>query len=89
MEENKEITSWNEWSRYILKELERLNACYKDLDEKLSKLSEKLTEKNEAIHTRITLLYIKVAGVSVGVTLLSTLLFLFLSHYLGLRGKTP
>jgi len=26
---------WNEWSRHVLSELERLNTCYNNLDEKL------------------------------------------------------
>ena len=26
---------WKEWSKYVLKELERLNECYKKLDDKV------------------------------------------------------
>ena len=25
---------WREWSKYVLKEMERLNTCYKSIDEK-------------------------------------------------------
>lgn len=28
---------WTEWGKYVLKELERLNACYASLDEKVDK----------------------------------------------------
>ena len=30
---------WSEWSRFVLKELERLNTCYERLDEKLDKMN--------------------------------------------------
>lgn len=30
---------WTEWSKYVLKELERLNACYDSLNEKVGKIS--------------------------------------------------
>jgi len=30
---------WSEWSRFVLKELERLNTCYERLDEKLDKVN--------------------------------------------------
>jgi len=29
---------WNEWSKFVLKELERLNSCYDKLDEKASEI---------------------------------------------------
>jgi hypothetical protein len=29
---------WNEWSRHVLAELERLNACSRDMNEKLTKI---------------------------------------------------
>lgn len=34
---------WNEWSKHILKELERLNACYEKLDERVQNLDKRLT----------------------------------------------
>ena len=34
---------WAEWSRYVLKELERLNKCYENLDTKIGKLSTQIT----------------------------------------------
>jgi len=30
---------WTEWSKYVLKELERLNTCYDSLNEKMNKIS--------------------------------------------------
>ena len=33
---------WNEWSKFVLKELERLNENYEKLDEKLTKLGTKV-----------------------------------------------
>jgi len=35
---NQDTNSWREWSKFILKELERLNHQYEALDEKLNKL---------------------------------------------------
>jgi len=29
---------WNEWSRHVLKELERLNACYMQVNTKIEQL---------------------------------------------------
>jgi hypothetical protein len=34
------VGSWTEWSRFVLKELERLNKCCKDLEEKYTKLQD-------------------------------------------------
>ena len=31
MPDNDKPNGWNEWSRHVLKELERLNECYEDL----------------------------------------------------------
>jgi hypothetical protein len=33
-----EPNGWNEWSKFVLKELERLNTCYNALDSKVSKI---------------------------------------------------
>jgi hypothetical protein len=33
---------WNEWSKYVLKELERLNLCYEALDGKTDDIKEVL-----------------------------------------------
>lgn len=33
-------SDWNEWSKYVLKELERLNSCYCDLSRQLSTIRE-------------------------------------------------
>jgi hypothetical protein len=29
---------WNEWSKHVLKELERLNSCYTGLDKEVKKI---------------------------------------------------
>ncbi len=34
-----EPNDWNKWSQYVLKELERLNTCYKGLDEKANRIN--------------------------------------------------
>jgi len=31
--------SWGEWSRHVLSELERLNACYEKMNDKLDKVN--------------------------------------------------
>jgi len=33
---------WKEWSKFVLKELERLNECYETLDQKMDKLSKEV-----------------------------------------------
>ena len=57
---------WNEWSRFVLKELERLNDRYERLDDKLDSkitmLSEELTKKYHKSSNDITMLKVK-AGV--------------------------
>jgi len=32
-------SGWKEWSKYVLKELERLNECYEKLDKKIDKIT--------------------------------------------------
>lgn len=41
---------WKEWSKYVLKELERLNDCYYNLNTKYNDLDKKLDE----IHIKFT-----------------------------------
>jgi len=33
---------WNEWSKYVLKELERLNGCYEQIDKKVDKIEQEI-----------------------------------------------
>ena len=33
---------WNEWSKFVLKELERLNSCYDAIDKKVDKINVEL-----------------------------------------------
>jgi hypothetical protein len=33
--ESKKLNGWTEWSKYVLKELERLAKCFEDIDKKL------------------------------------------------------
>jgi len=40
MSDEIKLNGWNEWSRFILKELERLNNCYEKLDKKLNTVKE-------------------------------------------------
>ena len=37
---------WNTWSMFVLKELERLNKSYNDLDEKIDRININLTKLN-------------------------------------------
>lgn len=30
--------AWNEWSKFVLKELDRLSTCYESLDEKMGQI---------------------------------------------------
>lgn len=34
---------WEEWSRYVLKELERLNSCYEGMNKRLTKMLVEIT----------------------------------------------
>ena len=53
---------WNEWSRFVLKELERLNRCYESVDKKLDKMNEQLV-----------LMRVKTAGIGAVVSLIVTI----------------
>ena len=66
------VNGWNEWSRYVLKELERLNACFEKIDGKVDKLGE-----------RMTLLQVKVAGIAVISSLITSLIALVVAKFLG------
>lgn len=43
--DSEDVNGWGEWSRYVLKELERLNAQYDKLGDKMEGRSNELTEK--------------------------------------------
>ena len=62
---------WNEWSKYVLKELKRLNDCYEKLDEKIDK-----------INSRLTLAQIKVAGLGATVSLIVTVIVLIIASFI-------
>ena len=34
---------WNEWSRHVLAELDRLNGCYEKMNDKLDRIDKRLT----------------------------------------------
>jgi hypothetical protein len=57
---------WNEWSRYVLKELEYLKISYKDLDGKMDIMSESFTGKlgntSEKLTSKIDTLSEKLIG---------------------------
>jgi len=58
---------WAEWSKFVLKELERLNNCYEKLDSKVGRLE-----------TKINNLYMKLGAVSGTVALVVSLIVLML-----------
>lgn len=37
------LNGWNEWSRYVLKELERLNDCYESMRKDMTDMKTDLT----------------------------------------------
>lgn len=43
MAENGKLNGWNEWSRYVLKELERLNTCYEQVRIELGNIKTEVT----------------------------------------------
>lgn len=66
-----DVNGWNEWSKYVLKELERLNDCYEKLDKRLDKLTE-----------NVTITRIRMAGIGATVSLIITTLGLLVYHML-------
>ncbi len=62
---------WNEWSKYVLKELKRLNDCYEKLDEKIDK-----------INNRLTLAQVKIAGIGATVSLVVTIIVLIVASFI-------
>lgn len=42
MPQDKEPNGWNEWSKFVLKELERLNTCYEGILESVNGLKIKV-----------------------------------------------
>lgn len=54
-----EINGWQEWSKYVLKELERLNACTTELTNKNSALMVELAETKLKFSNEITRLKVK------------------------------
>jgi hypothetical protein len=94
----KNVSSWNEWCVFVLKELERLNSEMKSaversdksaskIYEKLDSVSDKLSTKIEQVNLRITTIQVKVAGIAAASGIITSLLFLLLTHLL--KGKTP
>jgi hypothetical protein len=92
----KTISSWNEWSIFVLKELERLSTDLKDsveksdksaskIYEKLDVVADKLTTKIEQVNLRITTIQVKVAGIAAASSIITTLVILIVTSLL--RGK--
>jgi hypothetical protein len=75
-EEQRTVDGWNEWSKYVLKEMERLGNCY-----------EKLETRVASIDSKLSMIQIKVAGIGAVAGVLTSLLLLLLAHLL--KGKTP
>jgi hypothetical protein len=63
---------WSEWSKYVLKELERLNECY-----------EKIDQKADMIKDKMNMLQIKVAGIGAAASIITTIVVLLLSNLMG------
>lgn len=59
---------WNEWSKYVLEELKRLNNCYEKLDEKMDKFN-----------TRLTMAQLKIAGLGATVSFIVTIIVLIIA----------
>ena len=62
---------WNEWSKHVLLELERLNNCY-----------EKLSTKLDKINSRLTMVQIKTAGLSGTVALVVTIVVIIVASFI-------
>ena len=62
---------WNEWSKHVLLELQRLNDCYEKLDEKVDK-----------INNRLTMAQIKIAGLGATISLIVTIVVLLIASFI-------
>ena len=61
-------SGWAEWSKYVLKELERLNKVVEQLDKKLDSIGNQLAvqeEKVKSVSGRIALVVSSVTGIVV------------------------
>jgi hypothetical protein len=52
--EDKNSNGWNEWSKHVLKELERLNSNYENLGTKIDSIKGDVHEEMSALRTNIT-----------------------------------
>ena len=43
---------WEKWSVFVLKELERLNACYKSLDSKCNKIANEIASLKTEVRVK-------------------------------------
>lgn len=50
---------WNEWSKHVLAELERLNVCYEQLNEKFDKKIGEVYDRINQLHTEVAMLKVK------------------------------
>ena len=73
---------WNRWSRWVfqnvketradVKEIRKeIHGVYEKLDDKIGKIVEKFGDKDVKTNERVTNLYIKVAGLSAAVSILT------------------
>ena len=63
---------WTEWSKFVLKELERLNECY-----------DKMSTDVGGIKTEIALLKLKSGAWGAGASIATTLLILLMGYLTG------
>jgi archaellum component FlaC len=88
-----DANGWEQWSKYVLKELERINETYSKLDSKIDEVRErmnilhnerfeKLDGKINVLQANLTMLHIKVAGIGAVSSLITTIVVLLLSGYL-------
>lgn len=69
---NNHNNGWNEWSRHVLAELERLNGCYSEIDKALQK-----------IHVEIAMLKVKSGmwgAIGGSIPVIVALIFWYLSN---------
>jgi outer membrane protease len=61
--------SWTQWSKHVLIELERLNDCYKQVDQRLNTIEQNLSANNVKLGFQSTLFGILGGAIPVVVTL--------------------
>ena len=73
---------WQEWSKFVLKELKRLGDAYEEFPKAIQKLTEKVNDEITELKTEVAMLKVKsgIWGLIGGVIVIG---IVYLSRYIG------